>query len=357
MHDHRHDDAMPTGLQAPRWSRLSLSAVVGVALLSGCATTSGRPGAAPAARDGTLYSGQPEVVFATEFPVESADDALARATAAVNEGDLDRALYYYAQAANLAPEDPAAYNMIGAIYERKGNTALAGRAYARAIAVDPDNAVALQGLGVAYFDSREIELAQSTLQRAVDYDAKLWRAHNVLGVIADTHGEHVLATEHFTSALEIRGDEASILNNRGYSNYLAGNFDAAEKDFLDALAIDAAYDRARRNLGLLYARKGNYSAALRELSTVSSKHVAANDVGYVAMLNGSYAVAGNFFADAIRLSPRYYETAEKNLATLRELSRDAAGAEIHEPTETATATSVETPTATLVAADPVALLP
>jgi Flp pilus assembly protein TadD len=46
-------------------------------------------------------------------------------------------------------------------------------------------------------------------------------------------------------------------------------------------------------------------------------HVAANDVGYIAMLSGDYAMAEVLFADAIRLSPRYYETANENTAELR----------------------------------------
>ena len=45
--------------------------------------------------------------------------------------------------------------------------------------------------------------------------------------------------------------------------------------------------------------------------------MAANDVGYIAMISGDYAAAELLFADAIRLSPRYYETANENAAELR----------------------------------------
>ena len=36
--------------------------------------------------------------------------------------------------------------------------------------------------------------------------------------------------------------------------------------------------------------------------------MAANDVGYIAMMSGDYAAAERLFADAIRLSPRYYDS-------------------------------------------------
>jgi Flp pilus assembly protein TadD len=45
--------------------------------------------------------------------------------------------------------------------------------------------------------------------------------------------------------------------------------------------------------------------------------VATNDVGYIAMVSGDYAYAELLFAEAIRLSPVYYETANQNLAELR----------------------------------------
>jgi Flp pilus assembly protein TadD len=52
--------------------------------------------------------------------------------------------------------------------------------------------------------------------------------------------------------------------------------------------------------------------------------VAANDVGYIAMVSGDYQVADQMFAEAIRLSPRYYQTANENLAELRRRRSDAA---------------------------------
>ena len=45
-------------------------------------------------------------------------------------------------------------------------------------------------------------------------------------------------------------------------------------------------------------------------------HVALNDVGYVAMLDGNYDVAQRYFERAILESPRHYQTAQDNLDEL-----------------------------------------
>jgi Flp pilus assembly protein TadD len=194
---------------------------------------------------------------------------------------------------------------------------LAARAYSRAVQIDPEHSRALESLGLRYFADRQLDQARPLLSRAVAKEPALWRSHNALGLIADSLGEHGLAAMHFAMALTARPGNATVLNNRGYSRYLAGDLDSAESDFREALAADPGYEKAWQNLGLVFARRGDYQTARTTLARVVGAHVAANDVGYIAMLSGDYAMAEVLFADAIRLSPRYYETANENTAELR----------------------------------------
>jgi len=297
------------------------------AVLGGCASTSSLPPEASARRTSDRQRVTTDSAAAADYEVKSAQDARGRADKALTEGDVDLALYFYLEAVKLDSQDSDSYYKIAVINERKGNSNLAARAYAEVVQLDPDNALALQGLGVAYFEAHEIDSAQALLERAVAADDSLWRAHNVLGVIADTSGQYDVAAEHYSAALSAHPDTASILNNRGYSKYLAGNFDGAEEDFNAAIAADSGYDRAWHNLGLLYARQRKYGFALRALSKVTSDYVAANDVGYIAMLDGDYDAAETLFAEATRLSPRYYETAEENAEELRRRRSEAAVAD------------------------------
>ena len=300
--------------------------IAALGILGGCASAPNVVSEPSAQGIGELYEGQPETVFATELPVESADDARSRAVRALGEQNLDLALYMYVEAAKLDPADDESMYRIGAIHERRGNVELASRAYARAVEIGPAHALALQGLGRRSFDARDMDSAAPLLERAVAADPGLWRAHNMLGVIADMRNDYAAAVEHYSTALALQPQSPAIFNNRGYSKYLAGDLEGAEADFRAAVELDADYERAWQNLGLLYARERQYTMAIGTLSRTAERHVALNDVGYIAMLDGDYVAAERLFAEAVRISPRYYKTAVDNLAELRRRRSSTAAA-------------------------------
>jgi len=246
----------------------------------------------------------------------SADDARRQAAEAYAAGDLETALVMFVEAASLDPQDSHSLYAIGAIHENRGNQEQAVRAYRRAVEVNPKHALAQQQLGAAQLRARDLDAAEASLNAALAADPKLWRAHDLLGVIADMREQHEEAIAHYSSAIALQPSEPSIVNNRGYSYYLSGDYDAAEADFRLALRIDQNYGRAWQNLGLVRARQQRYDEARGMMERVVPRHVAANDAGYIAMLNGDYPQARALFTDAISLSPRYYPTAVENLSKL-----------------------------------------
>ena len=296
-------------------SRMRFVALVAASIaiygLAGCATAPVEPSAAPPRAENLIE-------------VTSAADARRQADEARAKGNTELALRLYVEAADLDPTDAESLYQIGALYEERKDLALAARAYARAVQIDPVHPRALAALGLCYFETRQFEAAAEMLGRAVAADPAQWRSHNALGLMDDTRGNHESATLHYAAALAIRPDSAAVLNNRGYSSYLVGNFEAAERDFRAALAVDPGYERAWQNLGLMFARQRRYETALTTLERVRSPHVAANDVGYIAMVSGDYSAAETLFYDAIRLSPRYYETANENVAELKRRRAEAS---------------------------------
>jgi Tfp pilus assembly protein PilF len=261
-----------------------------------------------------LYEGEPEVVFATEFPVASAEEAITRADNALINGDIDLALYMYVRAYDLEKDNLHALVRIGEIHELRGNTGLASRAFTSALRIEPTHARTLQSLGLLYLQEKRHDQAQTLLQRAVAENPSLWRAQNGIGVIADIRGEHDRAIEAYDAALEANPDDASLLNNRGYSLYLNGKYEQAAQDFV--LAGEKGAERAWLNLGLVLARQEHYGEAVQMMSRMVALEVAYNDVGYIAMRQSDFAVADNYFRKAIRVSPRYFEAAQRNLAQL-----------------------------------------
>jgi Tfp pilus assembly protein PilF len=314
--------------------RLVLIPAVFFLVLTGCASTPkhGAAGAGSVSEQGSaddIYDGQPDVLFATEFPVASAEEAIARADHALGKGDVDLALYMYVRAFDLDRENVYALNSIGAIHRSRNNMVMAERAYSRSLAADPDNAVSLEALGLLYLEGERVDAAEQLLKKAVRLDAKRWRAHSSLGVIADMRGDHAEAIAAYNEALALRPEDMSILNNRGYSYYLAGQYDDALQD-LEIAAKQGGYKRAWLNLGLVYARRGDYEDALVLMERVVKPEVALNDVGYIAMRQAEYGLAQHYFQEAIRLSPKYFKTAERNLTEVRNL---IAGSELMQQRE------------------------
>ena len=296
--------------------------VLAAVILAGCASTpetsqpveQARETVAPQDYADRLYEGEPDVVFATEFPIASIEDALVRGEAALASGEMDLALYLFVRAYDLDSESLHALQRIAEIHRSRGRQELAVRALTRALQVDSTNPVALQTLGLIYLQARRYDEAQELLERTVAEAPGLWRAHNGLGVLADMRDDHDAAIAAYDRALAVNPGEASLLNNRGYSLYLAGDYESAASDF--ALAASQGIERAWLNLGLVRARQGDYEEAVQTMSRTVTPEVAYNDVGYIAMRQGDETVAALYFEKAIRLAPRYFEAAEKNLADL-----------------------------------------
>lgn len=297
-----------------------LLVVLGAVWVTGCASApaspedDGRPEAVNAERAEDLYDGEPDVVFATEFPVGSAEEAVIRADQALVDGNMDLALYMYVRAHSLQNDNLYALTRVAEIHESRGNVSLATQAFAAVLREDPAHTGALQGLGLIYLESRRHDESLVLLERAVAEDPALWRAHNGIGVIADMRGDHAAAVRAFDAALGAKPGDPAILNNRGFSYYLDGKFPEATRDFKSAAAKGS--NRAWLNLGLVMARQRQYDLAVELLQQVVDPEVAYNDVGYIAMRQGDLEFARAFFEKAIQLSPRYFEAAQRNLAQL-----------------------------------------
>jgi len=254
-------------------------------LLSGCATTSEidtNEYAGPNLNDKSL-----DVLFATEFPVASEAEALAKASQALQQGDVDKALFYYVSALQFQPGNVELLVQIGEIQLQRNNHALASRAFLSAQQYDPGHARSHEGLGLIYMAEGRHERAIGELKLAVEFDDGLWRSHNALGVYEDKAGAFAAAQLHYDRALSINPEAVHVLNNRGYSKLLAGNVRGATIDLQDA-AKNRNFPLAWANLGKLYATQGRYGDAIATYKHVMSEAHALNNTGSAAIENGDF---------------------------------------------------------------------
>ena len=248
--------------------------------------------------------------------MDSAEEAIARGDSALKDGDQDLALYMYVRAYDMQKDNVYALMQIGATHEARDSSPMAARAYASVLKVEPTHALAAQALGLIYLQAKRHDEARALLEQAVETDASLWRSHNGLGIIADLDGDYQKAEAAYDAALQANPDDARLLNNRGYSLYLQGKYTEAERDF--RAAAEQGLEKAWLNLGLVLARQKHYADAVQLMRRAVDAEIAYNDVGYIAMRQGDYAVAERYFEKAIRVSPRYFEEARRNLDKVQE---------------------------------------
>jgi len=295
----------------PRPTGFILAIILSLPLLmSGCNT---QPVKSEKSADfSSLGDANAKLAYNTEFPVASAQEAVIKGDAAVARGDLERALFEYIRALDLEGANAEVLYKVGRLHAAREDPRRAELAFSWALRTQPDHVGALLEIGVLQVRQRQYEAAREHLDRALAIQPALPRACNALGVIADVQGEYTEAQAHYEKALAYAGQVPRYINNLGYSRFLSGNQSGAEYAFEAALKLDPTYERAWRNLALVYAKQGRYDEAIEAFAKMEELHKAYNDVGFIAMVAGRSDDANAFFEEAMRLSPTYYELAQRN---------------------------------------------
>lgn len=294
----------------------AVSALIGALLmaLTGCSSILPNLSQSPDNKNSDLYDQQLKLVHeAGRDSSGTTDQAMAKGDELLSQGDADRALFEYIKAIEKDDSKTEAFYKIGAIHLMRGNAPLAQTAFQKTLDRSANHAGALEGLGLVKLQQRQYDKAKHYLEQTLSHDQNRWQAHNGLGVIADLDKRYDVAASHYQQALRIKPEQPLVLNNLGYSSYLMGNKDSAQQYLEQAIRSDPNYKRSWENLGLLYTRRGDFTAAKAAFMQSMPEPKALNNIGYICMLDGNYDKAESFFRQAIDLSPSYYTVAYENL--------------------------------------------
>lgn len=278
-----------------------------------------------AAMTGCISNGGKTKPAENPFAGFSTDEILKTGDIAMSGGEYDRALFLYMQALEIERTPDTLYR-VGVTKIRLDDDVFAWRALSEAVKLDPEHSASYEELGLLAMGFGQPEEATDLLQKAIKFDTdnRRWRSHNALGVMADIDKRYVDAVVHYKAALKINQNSAMLMNNIGYSFYLAGNLQEATFWFDEAFQSQRDYEPAIKNLALLYARQGWYDDAVKTYKKVVSEPRAYNDTGYIAYRNGDLLDATELLTEAIRLSPSYYELAYENLELVEEELKSAS---------------------------------
>lgn len=127
------------------------------------------------------------------------------------------------------------------------------------------------------------EMAEKSLELALEYNKNYAEAYNNLGVIYLRQNKLEKAEEFFSVAIEYNGDFAEAHNNLGYVYLLQGRINKAEQRFKSALNIDPAFANARLNLSRLYILTNKYEEAESQLKKL--KLISDNEEVFSLLVN------------------------------------------------------------------------
>jgi tetratricopeptide (TPR) repeat protein len=128
-------------------------------------------------------------------------------------------------------------------------------------------------------------------------------AHRRMAALFDRLGRFSLAGEHYQKALKLSPKDPKIWNDSGYSYYLQGRWDEAERALKTALKLAPDDARVRTNLGLTLAASGRSQEALPFLSRSEGDAVGHANLGYLLASTGQLGPARQEYGKALAMRP------------------------------------------------------
>jgi len=156
---------------------------------------------------------------------------------------------------------PNAWNNLGILAARGGDTDLAIQHFERALQIDPDHSVALQNLGSAYRQKKDWPQAKRILEKALALNPDDPEANYSLAMVYAQTDDANRAYEYLQKALLARPNYPEALNNLGILYLRTQRPEEAKQSFAASMQRAPAYDQAYLNLARVYSIEGNRERA------------------------------------------------------------------------------------------------
>ncbi|MGB6845484.1 MAG: tetratricopeptide repeat protein, partial [Candidatus Acidiferrales bacterium] len=167
---------------------------------------------------------------------------------------------------------PKAWNNLGILAARDGQTDEAIGDFERALQIDPANVIALENLGSAYRQEKRWAEARSALERALQLSPDDPAANYGLGMVFAQLDDTERAYEYLQKALAVHPDDPQVLNNLGVLFVRTHRLEEAEKNFQECIRVAPAFDQSYLNLARLYALQGDNRKARAVLLELLKQH-------------------------------------------------------------------------------------
>jgi tetratricopeptide (TPR) repeat protein len=235
--------------------------------------------------------------------------SLALAVAHHQAGRLAEAEELYRQIMVLAPDQPFAPYMLGAMAHQSGNDEGAVDLLSKAIAVKPDMAQAHNALGLALRALGRADDAVASCHRALAIKTNYAEALNTLGLALRDLEQFEGAAVNLQKAVTINPNFADAHSNLGLVLYDLGKLDEAVTSYRKALAINPNFAEAHSNLGNTQKDLGRLDEAIacydRALAIKSDYVEAHCQLANAFKLQGKLEVAVTTYQKALAINPNF----------------------------------------------------
>lgn len=151
---------------------------------------------------------------------------------------------------------------------------------------------------------------------AVPPTFETYERYRLEAMIADSNEEWDRADSFYETAVGLTMRPAGVLNNWGFSYLTRGDFDAAERMFVEAINYDPDLFTAKNNLVLARASRGQYTLPLVEMTQVERAQL-LHTMAIAAIRRGDVDIGRGLLEDAIDTHPQHFEAAVRALRTLQ----------------------------------------
>ena len=182
-------------------------------------------------------------------------------------GEDDKLIEVCKKLVELEPENPAFYNKLAEIYQRKGEIDEALVQCRKAVDVAPDNVTAHLGIGVLLEAKGLFEESVDAYKKVIELDPDSPKAYNNIAWIYASKmktniDEAMMMAER---AKVLSPDDPDISDTLGRIYYMGSRYDRAIVLLKAAVRNMAWNPTMRYRLGMAYYKEGLYKKALAEL--------------------------------------------------------------------------------------------
>ena len=213
------------------------------------------------------------IVYAPVAPFdpqrETAEAASLLGEAFLIKNDLDNAEKHLAYAAENLPPWSRSYNLMGMLYEARGDNARAMEHYLDAVRTAPSDPDGFMNIALLFSKKGHYDKAADFFEKAfslrTSHSAEL---HYNFAVFRFTQGDMPQAYEHYLKCLDINPGHAMALNNLGILFHSQGQYREAALLFQRSLLMEPGNTRRMLNLAAAQFASGDPDAARATINNV-----------------------------------------------------------------------------------------